>query len=59
MSEEQTSYKVTDRRLFNPTALATYRKARNEPAPTPAEPVAPPVAGLGHARECNRGGSGC
>jgi hypothetical protein len=41
MSEEQTSYKVTDRRLFNPdgTPRDVPQSEKPEPAPTPAEPV--------------------
>jgi hypothetical protein len=52
MNEEQTSYKVTDRRLFNPdgTPRDVPENERPEPAPaklaaesTPAGPAEPPV----------------
>jgi hypothetical protein len=41
MNEEQTSYKVTDRRLFNPdgTPRDVPQNEKPEPTPTAAEPV--------------------
>ena len=43
MSEEQTTFKVTDRRLFNPDGTMREDSEREEPAPPAPEP-APPTA---------------
>jgi hypothetical protein len=45
MSEEQTTYKVTDRRLFNPDGSPREVPPEERPAPAPA-PVAPEVAAI-------------
>lgn len=44
MSEEQTTYKVTDRRLFNPDGSPRDVPPEERPAPTPMAPEPPPVA---------------
>ncbi len=43
MSEEQTSYKVTDRRLFNPDGSPRDVPPEERPAPAPVTPEPPPV----------------
>jgi uncharacterized protein DUF1844 len=45
MSEEQTTYKVTDRRLFNPDGSPREVPPEERPAPAPA-PVEPEVAAV-------------
>lgn len=49
MSEEQTSYKVTDRRLFNPDG--TPREVPEEEKPEPTSAKQEPVAAIGSAAE--------
>ena len=49
MSEEQTSYKVTDRRLFNPDGTPRDVPEEEKPEPTPAKHE--PVAATGSAAE--------
>jgi hypothetical protein len=44
MSEEQTTYKVTDRRLFNPDGSPREVPPEERPAPAPVQPEPPPVA---------------
>ena len=41
MNEEQTSYKVTDRRLFNPDGTPRDVPENERPEPTPVKPEAP------------------
>ena len=41
MSEEKPTFKVTDRRLFNPDGTPREDVAREEPAPAPAPPPQP------------------
>jgi hypothetical protein len=60
MNEEQTSYKVTDRRLFNPDGTPRDVPENERPEPTPVKPEAanatasaspePPVADAGAAK---------
>jgi hypothetical protein len=60
MNEEQTSYKVTDRRLFNPDGTPRDVPENERPEPTPVKPEAasatasaspePPVVDAGAAR---------
>ena len=45
MNEEQTSYKVTDRRLFNPDGTPRDVPENERPEPTPAKPEAVSAAG--------------
>jgi len=40
MNEEQTSYKVTDRRLFNPDGTPRDVPENERPEPTPVKPEA-------------------
>ena len=44
MNEEQTSYKVTDRRLFNPDGTPREVPENEKPEPTPEKPEAASVA---------------
>jgi hypothetical protein len=44
MSEEHPSYKVTDRRLFNPDGSPREVPPEEQPAPSPPAAVAPPVS---------------
>ena len=44
MNEEQTSYKVTDRRLFNPDGTPRDVPENERPEPTPAKPEAATAA---------------
>jgi len=44
MNEEQTSYKVTDRRLFNPDGTPRDVPENERPEPTPVKPEVPSAA---------------
>lgn len=44
MNEEQTTYKVTDRRLFNPDGSPREVPPEERPAPAPVQAEPPPVA---------------
>lgn len=51
MNEEQTSYKVTDRRLFNPDGTPRDVPENEKPEPTPAKPDVATVAAASSAPE--------
>jgi hypothetical protein len=51
MNEEQTSYKVTDRRLFNPDGTPRDVPENEKPEPTPAKPDVVTVAAASSAPE--------
>ncbi len=48
MNEEQTSYKVTDRRLFNPDGTPRDVPENERPEPTPVKPEAASAPPLQH-----------
>ena len=50
MNEEQTSYKVTDRRLFNPDGTPRDVPENERPEPTPVKPE-PAIAAVGSSPE--------